>query len=134
MSAQEIADGLVSLCREGRFKEAVDAFYSDDIVSVEAQGEPRELRGIDACRGKEQWFNATYEVLDCQVEGPWLNDPCFIAKFIIKVRNKETERNPPWMSLPYTPFTRARSFTNVSSDVDLDSRCMIRAFGVLHLD
>ena len=90
MTLQEIADGLVSLCRQGKFREAMDAYYADDIITVEAQGDPRELKGIDACRGKAQWFDGTFETLDCQVEGPWLNDPCFLAKFSIKVRQRET--------------------------------------------
>lgn len=66
------------------------AYYSDDIVTVEANGEPREMKGIDACRGKAQWFEGIFETLECQVEGPWVNEPCFIAKFVMKVKNRET--------------------------------------------
>ena len=38
METKEIASGLVALCREGKFDEAMAAYYSDGIVSDEVHG------------------------------------------------------------------------------------------------
>jgi hypothetical protein len=35
-TVKELAAGLIELCREGRFLDAIDRYYSPDIVSVEA--------------------------------------------------------------------------------------------------
>src|SRR5262249_35812487 len=40
MTTQEIAQELVDLCSQGKFREATDALYSPDIVSVEAGAPP----------------------------------------------------------------------------------------------
>lgn len=90
MTIKEIADDLTALCADLRFSEAVDRHYSPDIVSVETEGEPREWKGIDAVRGKAQWFDSTFETLSCRTEGPWINEPCFIVKFSISVKNRQT--------------------------------------------
>lgn len=88
MSINEVAEGLVGLCKEGKFREAIDSYYANDIVSVEAHGDPREVRGIDAIRGKQEWFANTFEVHGASCEGPWVNEPYFIAKFEIDVTDK----------------------------------------------
>ena len=40
MTTQEVANTLVKLCSEGKFHEAVETLYSDDIVSMEAGAPP----------------------------------------------------------------------------------------------
>jgi hypothetical protein len=90
MTVKEMAYDLVALCCELRFSEAVDRHYSPEIVSVETVGDPRETQGIDAVRAKAAWFDQTFETLSCRTEGPWINEPCFIVKFSITVRNRET--------------------------------------------
>jgi hypothetical protein len=51
MTTQEVADKLVQLCSQGKFGEATESLYSDDIVSMEAgapPGQSRESKGIAA--------------------------------------------------------------------------------------
>ena len=58
-STAAVAEELVSLCKAGRNLDAINSFYSPDIVSVEAMSSetmPREMKGIDAIRGKNQWW------------------------------------------------------------------------------
>ncbi|MEO7361787.1 MAG: nuclear transport factor 2 family protein, partial [Gemmatimonadaceae bacterium] len=61
-----IANELVALCREGRNGEAVEKFYGSNIVSVESaggpDGSPAETHGMDAVRGKGQWWVDNNEV------------------------------------------------------------------------
>ncbi len=74
MSTKEVAQKLVALCREGKNLDAIDQLYASDIVSVEAVeggGMPREMRGMEAVRGKSQWWLDNHEVHDCELQGPF---------------------------------------------------------------
>jgi hypothetical protein len=80
MTTTEIAAQLVALGREGRFLDAVNNLYADDIVSVEAvdyQGLGREMRGKEAVLGKNvAWFNDN-EVHSASVRGPFVSPEKF---------------------------------------------------------
>ena len=52
MNTQEIAHDLVALCQQGKFDEAGEKYWADDVVSVEAMGDEAESRGKAAVRGK----------------------------------------------------------------------------------
>jgi ketosteroid isomerase-like protein len=71
----EIGQKLVELCREGRNIDAINELYADDVVSIEATAPPaggeREMRGIEAVRGKNQWWQENHEVHDASVAGPF---------------------------------------------------------------
>ena len=44
MTIDEIGTGLVALCKTGKFDDAIAAYYSDDIVSIEAMpGDMHEM-------------------------------------------------------------------------------------------
>lgn len=58
MSLEDVAHGLVAMCREGNFLGAVDRFYARDVHSVEPSFTPHvpaELVGIDLVRTKNHW-------------------------------------------------------------------------------
>ena len=68
MTTQEVANQLVSLCREGKFVEAIHSLYSPEIVSVEATAMPggsREAAGLEAILGKANWWHENHEVHVC---------------------------------------------------------------------
>jgi ketosteroid isomerase-like protein len=91
MALTDVASGLVKLCRKGKFLQAVDKYYSDDIVSVEPVASPQmpaEQSGIDKIRGKNQWFEDTFEVHSVQVDGPFLGKGQFAARFTLDVTQK----------------------------------------------
>jgi ketosteroid isomerase-like protein len=91
MTTQEIANDLVSMCKAGQFDEVYDKHYADDIVSKEAMpGEMAELKGLEAVKGKAQWWNSTYEVLGVDVEGPYVNGDQFAVRFNLKTKERET--------------------------------------------
>ena len=76
-STAAVADELVSFCRAGRNADAINTLYSADIVSVESMGNesmPREMKGIDAIRGKNQWWAENNEVHSAAVEGPFVGN------------------------------------------------------------
>jgi hypothetical protein len=87
----EIGKKLVSLCKEGRFDEAMSTLYARDIVSVEAgapQGQDREARGLDACIAKGKWWSDNHIVHSAEIEGPWPHDDKFIVRFKFDITSK----------------------------------------------
>ena len=51
----EIGKEIVALCQQGKNLEAIEKFYSPDIVSIEAFGMPgteQTQKGIEAIKGK----------------------------------------------------------------------------------
>lgn len=93
MSAKEVGEGLVALCKQGLFDQAAETYYDENILSVEADGTERETRGMDAIRRKTEWWNSTFDVVGAQVDGPWVNEPFFIVKFVIDVKEKATGKD-----------------------------------------
>jgi len=75
-----VAEELVSFCRAGNFTDAINTLYSPDIVSIESMGNeqmPREMKGIDAIRGKNQWWADNNEVHSSVVDGPFIGEDKF---------------------------------------------------------
>lgn len=76
MNTQQVADKLITMCRQGQNLEAIEALYHDDIESREMPGFPGEVvKGIKAVHQKsEQWLNNVQEfhkgvISDPQVAG-----------------------------------------------------------------
>ena len=90
MDLQSIANELVAGCREGREVENLAKLYADDAVSVEAaeQGMPREAKGLDAIRGKHDWWDNAMEVTSATVSDPMLHGDDRFA-VIFEVQGKE---------------------------------------------
>jgi hypothetical protein len=91
MSVADIANGLVNLCKQGKFMDAVNKYYSPDIVSVEPFGNeqmPAEMSGIDAIRGKNQWWADNHEIHGMEAAGPYVGDGGFAVKYNIDVTSK----------------------------------------------
>lgn len=88
MTTREVGETLVALCREGKFREAVERLYGPEIVSIEPEGEPREYHGLDAIAGKMDWWDQNFDIVRCDVEGPWVNEPFFAVTFAMEVTTK----------------------------------------------
>lgn len=95
MTTQEVADTLIKLCSEGKFHEATEALYSNDIVSIEAgapPGESREAQGLAAVLAKGEWWTANHEVHSATVEGPLIAGSHFAVTFKLDVTFKPQGR------------------------------------------
>ena len=93
MTLSEIANELVAGCREHREVENLHRLYAPDAVSVEASdmGPGRETTGIEGILGKHAWWDATAEVHDSSVTGPFLHgDDRFAVIFHMDVTMKDT--------------------------------------------
>ena len=93
MTAKEIADELVALCKQGKNMEAIEKLYSSDIVSVEACASPgmdQTQTGIEAIKEKNKWWVDNHEVHGGEVNGPFPNGDRFIVSFKFEVTPKQT--------------------------------------------
>ena len=93
MTTIDIANKLVSLCREGKDHEAQRLLYAEDAVRVEASapaGQDPEMKGLAAIRAKAEWWYANHEVHQVTITGPWPHGDRFILGFKIDVTPKAT--------------------------------------------
>ncbi|SOH95403.1 Ketosteroid isomerase-related protein [Monaibacterium marinum] len=73
MNTLEIAQALVTFCREGKDNEALDTLYAADAVSVEAADGgtgSRITQGVEGIYGKHQWWADNFEVHEVTVSDP----------------------------------------------------------------
>lgn len=92
-STASVAQELVALCREGRNLDAVNKLYSPRIHSVESSGSPEmpaEMDGIDAIRGKHEWWDANNQVHSIEVNGPFMGEDQFAVQFTFDATFKPT--------------------------------------------
>ena len=93
MSISEIAADFAALCKAGKFDEAGEKYWSPDIVSIEAfapEGGDPASHGIDAVRGKGEWWYSAHEIHSAEAEGPFVNGDQFIVRFKMDVTVRET--------------------------------------------
>jgi hypothetical protein len=83
---------LVSLCREGKIMEAVETLYGPEIVSIEAASGgpsmPARMEGIEAIKGKNNWWIQNHDVHSATAEGPYPHGDRFIVHFKYDVTSK----------------------------------------------
>ncbi|MFC7473876.1 SnoaL-like domain-containing protein [Dankookia sp. GCM10030260] len=89
MTTQEIAEAFAALCKAGKFEEAGERFWSDDVVSIEPMaGEMAVLRGKAAVRGKGDWWYANHDIHSAEAHGPYVNGDQFALRFLLDVTQK----------------------------------------------
>lgn len=79
MTIIEVADLLVSMCREGKVEEAKEVLFADDIKSIEPREGllPKEVQGMKAIRAKAQLFISHVE----NYYGETISDPIIAGNF-----------------------------------------------------
>ncbi len=93
MSAIGVGQELVALCQAGKNLEAIEKFYSANVVSLEAVAMPnigQTQQGIEAIKGKNKWWVENHEVHGGEVSGPFPNGNRFIVHFKYDVTPKHT--------------------------------------------
>ena len=95
MSTEEVAKKVVELTRKQAWKEAIESLYSKDIVSVEAramEGGSPESRGIEAVRGKTDWWVNNMDVHSAKVSGPFVAHDRFVVQYDIDATDKNSKK------------------------------------------
>jgi ketosteroid isomerase-like protein len=91
MDTAEIASRFAALCKEGKFAEAGETFWSDDIVSIEnMEGPMQRLQGRAAIKGKGEWWYANHEIHGAETHGPYVNGDQFALRFSMDITPKST--------------------------------------------
>ena len=93
MNTADVAKDLVALCKDGKFAEAGEKYWADDVVSVEAGGPPGTdpvSKGKDAARGKGEWWEGAHDIHGIEVEGPYVNGDQFTVRFKMDITQKAT--------------------------------------------
>lgn len=91
MDTAAIATRFATLCKEGKFNEAGEAFWSPDIVSLEPmEGPMARLQGLAAMKQKGEWWYANHEIHGTTVEGPFVHGDQFALRFGMDVTPKQS--------------------------------------------
>jgi hypothetical protein len=90
MDIKEVAQGLVAMCNEGKFHEAIEAYYGENIVSVEGDG--TVTNGLEAVLGKSKWWYENFEVHSASVKGPYVSANGFSVIFNIDATQKSENK------------------------------------------
>jgi hypothetical protein len=81
MTTKEIAEKLVTFCRQGKFEEAQVELYSKDAISIEPKDTPmapKETRGLAAIIEKGRKFSSAIETThSMEVSEPLLSESSF---------------------------------------------------------
>jgi hypothetical protein len=93
MDTQQVAKAFTDLCAKGELDAAGQKFWSDDIVSREAQpGDMAMLKGRKAVQGKGEWWSANHQVHGVKVEGPYVSGDQFMVRFTMDLTPKGDKR------------------------------------------
>ena len=86
---------LVEKCRQGKFEEVRQTFYSADIVSIESMAMPgssKEVKGLSAVSAKGQKWAENTDVHPMEVSEPMVAGSQFAVKFTMDVTCKQTQQ------------------------------------------
>ena len=91
----QIGGQLVEMCNQGRDTDCLNELYAPDAVSAEAAPMPgtdsAEAVGLDAIRGKHEWWYGAHEVHSSKAEGPFVHgDNQFSVIFDMDVTQRES--------------------------------------------
>ena len=93
---QTTAEKLAAHCRAGTTREGLAELYAPDAVSVEAIAMPggsAEALGLEAIRGKHDWWDSAMELHSATTEGPFLHgDDRFALIFDIDATDRASGR------------------------------------------
>jgi ketosteroid isomerase-like protein len=96
MTTANIANRLVEMCREGKYMEAIEELYADDVVSLEPVDHgptiPARVEGKDAVRAKNIAWSENSENHGIRVDGPFIGTDQFAVRFHIDSTPKATGR------------------------------------------
>lgn len=89
MTSLDVAQRFAALCKDGKFREAGDTFWAEDVVSIEPMtGDMAVLRGRTAVSGKSDWWYANHEIHRTETHGPYVNGDQFALRFSLDVTAK----------------------------------------------
>ena len=95
MTTKEVADLLVSMCREGKVEEAKQQLFTGETISIEpAEGIlPKEVKGLEAIQDKAALFiSMVQEFYGSTITGPVIAGDYFSIAWDTDIQMKGEER------------------------------------------
>jgi len=94
MTTKEVANRLVSLCREGKYEEAYNELYAENAISQEMEGMPNALTQgkKEIIEGFHQWQNNIQEMHGGEVGEPLIAGNHFAVPMSYDITFKEGGR------------------------------------------
>ena len=94
MNTQDVANQLVSFCREGKHMQAIQDLYADAITSREMPGTPNEMiSGKEAVTQKTvDFFSSVEEIHGNEVSDPMIAGNHFSCNMVLDATFKEGGR------------------------------------------
>lgn len=95
MNTEQVAQKVVELVRKQAWREALDALYDKDVVSVEAQttdGSSPETRGKEGVRGKIDWWLDAMQVHSFKGNGSFVAHDRFVVQYDADVTDKSSKQ------------------------------------------
>ncbi len=86
----DIAKDFTDLLKGGKFDEAGETYWADNVVSLEPFGEGAVTRGIAAVRIKGENWGHAHEVHGVEVSGPYIHGDQFAVRFRMEITQKAT--------------------------------------------
>ena len=89
--AYQVGQKLVELCKQNRWRQAIETLYGQNIVCIEpfsAPDFPARVEGLDRVKAKTDWWEKNHEVHGAEIRGPWPNGDRFIVYFKLDVTPK----------------------------------------------
>jgi ketosteroid isomerase-like protein len=83
----------VELCNAGQNMTALDTLYHGDVISIESgdtNNPMYKVAGIDAVKGKGNWWFENHDVHSGASRGPWVNGDSFIVEHTYDITFKPT--------------------------------------------
>jgi SnoaL-like protein len=95
MTTEEVAKKVVELVRKQAWSDALETLYDKDIVSVEARANESgsfETRGMDAVRGKVDWWVEAMQVHAFKASKPFVAHNRFAVQYDADVTDKSSKK------------------------------------------
>lgn len=93
MDAKQVAEAFTELCKAGKFEEAGERFWAEDVISLEAQEGPMSrTEGREQAKAKGDWWAENNEVHGFTTVGPFVNGDQFALRFDIDCTPKGEAR------------------------------------------
>lgn len=89
-SALDIGQSLVSMFNEGKFKQIEDAYWSNDVVSIEGFGVNMAWHGRAKVEEKNGGWMADHIIHGASAQGPYVGATGFAVKFQMDVETKSS--------------------------------------------
>lgn len=88
MTTKDIAEQLVTYCRNNQEEKAYQELYSPQITSIEMQEPMKEVHGFEGLQQKGAWWKENFEVHAIEVSDPIIADHHFTVKFSMDTTHK----------------------------------------------